>query len=434
MRVLTKSVIGVLLCAAVLVLGVRDAAAPEVYLSITKGFGEKIIVAVPLFAGATGTVRDEDMRSVLSTDLEYSGHFSVVENLGFVDETEADDRSSGRVAFPEWLALGAEVLVKGDVQSRGTELALEAQVYDLGQGRSIFTKRYVAQPSQWRALVHQLADDIVHNLTGEQGIARSRIAFSSNVTGTKEIYVMDYDGENIRRVTKDGHAAMYPSWFPDNSAIAYTRFRAFGQEAVVIGLSTGAVRRLSWSPGLNAFTSISPKGGEALITLSRDGNPEIYRLRADGSEPRRLTHGPSTESSPCWSPDGRRIAFVSDRSGSPQIYVTNAAGGSDERMTYRGSYNTSPDWSPKGNLIAYTARIEGTYQICTVDVETKEVTTLTTGGGNKEDPSWAADGRHVVYSVRSKKKTDLYMLDIHDLVPVRLTSDAGDHESPAWSR
>jgi TolB protein len=417
-----------------LFLAAAPAPAPEVHLSITKGFGEKVLVAVPLFHGSAGSASTEDMRAVLSADLRRSGYFSVAENLAFVDETEADDRRAGRVAFAEWLTLGAEVLVKGDVAVSGQDLTLEARVYDLGQGRSIFSRRYVGQPGQWRPAVHQLADDIVQQLTGEQGISRSKIAFVSNVTGTKEIYTMDYDGENVRRLTKDGLAAMYPAWFSDNSTIAYTRYRANGQEAVTINVGTGVIRKLASFPGLNAFVGVSSKGNELLMTLSRDGNPEIYRLRADGSEPRRLTHGPSTESSPCWSPDARRVAFVSDRSGSPQIYVMNAAGGAEERMTYQGSYNTSPSWSPKGDLIAYTARVEGVFQICTVDTETKDVVRLTTGGENKEDPSWAPDGRHLVYTVRSRKKSDLYMLDIYDLIPVRLTSGAGDHVSPAWSR
>lgn len=429
-----RRILGPVVILGALLLAAPQAFAPEVYLSITKGFGEKVIVALPLFRGSVGAASAGDMRSVLSADLKNSGYFSVVENLAFVDETEADDRRAGRVAFAEWLTLGAEVLVKGDVAMSGQDLTLEAQVYDLGQGRSIFSRRYVGRPGQWRAAVHELADDIVRQLTGEKGIARSKIAFVSNVTGTKEIYTMDYDGENVRRLTKDGLIAMYPAWYSDNSTIGYTRYRGNGQEAVAVNVGTGVIRKLTGFPGLNAFVSVSSKANELTMTLSRDGNPEIYRLTSDGSDPRRLTYGPSTESSPCWSPDGRRVAFVSDRSGSPQVYVMSAAGGAEERMTYQGSYNTSPDWSPKGDLIAYTARVEGVFQVCTVDVESKDVVRLTTGGENKEDPSWAPDGRHVVYSVRSRKKSDLYMLDIYDLVPVRLTSGTGDHVSPAWSR
>lgn len=420
--------------AALALAAVESAAAPEVYLSISKGFGEKIIVAVPLFAAdGSGVVGPSDVRDVMSYDLGNSGYFSVVGNTQFVDENEEADRAAGSIDFQEWLALGAEVLVKGEMEADVSGFTLEAEVYDLARGQSIFARRYVGEDGQWREATHRLADDIVRRLTGEAGIATTSIAFVSNATGAKEIYVMDYDGENRRRITRDNTIAMYPDWFPDGRRIVYTKYPGDRQELHSVEIVTGRTTRLTSFPGLNAFAAISPRGNEMLASLSRDGNTEIYRLRADGSDPRRLTYGRSTESSPCWSPDGRRVAFVSDRSGSPQIYVMSATGGTAERLTYQGGYNTSPDWSPKGDLIAFTSMVEGVYQICTVDVETREVVRLTTGGGSKEDPSWAPNGRHIVYSARSGRKSDLYMLDIFDLEPVRLTRGSGDYLSPAWS-
>ena len=406
----------------------------EVRLSIQKGFGEKVIVAVPLFEGeGAGLAGAGEIREVLSFDLDQSGYFRTVENLEFVDETERDDRRSGAIDFREWLALGAEVLVKGEFRAGPTEFAVEATIYDLAQGQSIFGRRYTGVPAQWRGAVHRLADDIVQRLTGERGIATSKIAFVSNATGTKEIYVMDYDGENRKRLTKDNSIATSPDWFPGGNDLIYTRIGGDRQETRRVEVLSGKSEGVTRFPGLNAFADVSPRGNEILLALSRDGNTEIYRVRDDGSEPRRLTYGRSTESSPCWSPDGRRLAFVSDRSGVPQIYIMSAGGGDADRVTYEGNYNTSPDWSPKGDLVAYTSRIEGVYQVCTVNVETKEVIRLTTGGGQKEDPSWAADGRHLAYSMTSGGKSDIYMLDIYELVPVRLTAGAGDYESPAWS-
>ncbi len=428
------SVSTALVTAAILVTP-QHAAAPEVRLKIEKGFGEKVTVAISLFEGSgTGRVVADGIRDVLTFDLGNSGYFSITENLEFVDETERDDRNTGEIDFQEWLALGAEILIKGRFEAGVSEFVLEASVYDLAQGRGIFARRYTGAPADWRRAVHKLSDDIVNRLTGETGIAESRIAFVSNATGAKEIYVMDYDGENRRRVTHDSQIAMYPAWFPGSGRIAYTRYRGTRQEIHAVEVPSGSTGRLTSFPGLNAFAAISPRGNEILMTLSKDGNPEIYRVRSDGTAAKRLTFGRSTESSPCWSPDGRRTAFVSDRAGSPQVYVMSASGGTCERVTFQGSYNTSPDWSPRGDLIAYTSKIEGVFQICTVDVETKEVVRLTTGPSQKEDPSWASDGRHLAYSVRSGGKSDLYMLDIYELNPVKLTSGAGDYLSPAWSK
>jgi TolB protein len=409
------------------------AGAQDVYMSIEKGFGEKISIVLPLFEGEGGLVDAAAIRDVLTFDLNVSGPFTVTGNPAFVDEQETDDRTLGSIDFAEWIALGGELLVKGTFDAGLEEFSIEATVYDLSQGEAILGRRYATPSSRWREAVHSISDDIVTLLTGEPGIALSKIAFVSNVTGTKEIYVMDYDGENMRRVTRDNMMAVYPAWFPGGQRIAYTRFRGQRQETCVVSAQSGATMKLTTFPGLNAFVAVSRDGGSMAMSLSRDGNTEIYRLRSDGSDPRRLTTGRSTESSPCWSPDGRRIAFVSDRSGSPQIYVMPSTGGAADRVTYRGGYNTSPDWSPKGNLLAYISQVEGVYQIFTVDVETKEVVRLTTGRENKEDPSWAPDGRHLVYSVKSGGKSDLYMIDIYEKEPLGLTSGGGDYQSPSWS-
>lgn len=415
-------------------LGVTPAVRAQVHISVSKAFGEKVIIAVPLFEVEGGTIVSPDaVRDVLTFDLSNSGHFSLVANTEFVDETETDDRVSGRINFQEWAALGAEVLVKGKIEGTLSEMSIEATVYDLAQGKPIFGRRYSGRHSDWRAAVHHISDDIVKQLTGEDGIAQTRIAFVSNVTGAKEIYVMDYDGENRRRVTRDNAIAISPDWFPGGENLIYTMIGDSRQETRRVRIAEGTSSRVTAFPGLNAFPAPSPSGGEIVMTLSRDGNPEIYRLRADGTEPRRLTFGRNTESSPCWSPDGRRMAYVSDRSGAPQMYTMSATGGSSQRLTYEGRYNTSPDWSPKGHLIAFTAKIDGVFQICTVDVGSKEVVRLTAGPGDKEDPSWARDGRHIAYSVTSGGKSDLYMLDIYELEPVRLTSGAGDYLSPTWS-
>jgi TolB protein len=429
-----RNALSLLAAAAFMLAGLHGTStAQDVYMSIEKGFGEKIVVALPLFTGAGGIVDPSDVRDVLTFDLNTSGQFSVIDNLAFVDETEADDRATRTIDFPEWIALGGELLVKGSFDSGLSEFNIEATVYDLSQGEPILGRRYSSPAARWREAVHSISDDIVALIAGERGIALTKIAFVSNVTGAKEIYVMDYDGEDMRRVTRDNVIAVYPAWFPTDQRIAYTRFRGQRQEACAVNVQSGATQTLTSFPGLNAFVAVSPDGQSIAMCLSKDGNTEIYRLRADGSDPRRLTTGRSTESSPCWSPDGRRIAFVSDRSGSQQVYVINSTGGAAERLTYRGGYNTSPDWSPKGDLIAYTSQVEGVFQIFTVDVETKEVVRLTTGRENKEDPSWAPDGRHLVYSVKSGGKSDLYMIDIYEQKPLKLTSGSGDYVSPAWS-
>ena len=98
---------------------------------------------------------------------------------------------------------------------------------------------------------------------------------------------------------------------------------------------------------MNTGASWSPDGSKIAVTLSKDGNPEIYVISAgDGSVLTRITDNKAIDTSPAWSPDGASIAIVSDREGGPQIFVAPAGGGAAKRVSKNGSYNTTPAWSP----------------------------------------------------------------------------------------
>ena len=88
---------------------------------------------------------------------------------------------------------------------------------------------------------------------------------------------------------------------------------------------------------MNTGSTWSPDGGSIVLTLSHEGNAELYRISpSDGSIKGRLTSSPSIDSSPNYSPDGSQLAFVSNRQGSPQIFVMSASGGGARRVTYQG--------------------------------------------------------------------------------------------------
>ena len=137
---------------------------------------------------------------------------------------------------------------------------------------------------------------------------RTRIAFSSSRGGSYDLYVMDADGRNARRLTLDSGAESEPVWAPDGTRIFY---------------------------------SGSPVGGVA----------QLMSVRADGTDPRTLTASTGGNRAPDVSADGRRIAFVSTRDGNPEIYEMDATGGEARRITKTSEREGSPRWLPNGDLI-----------------------------------------------------------------------------------
>ena len=81
---------------------------------------------------------------------------------------------------------------------------------------------------------------------------------------------------------------------------------------------------------------MSPNNRDLLLTLSKDGNAEIYLTGRNGKIKRRLTNSFAIETSPTFAPSGRELAFTSDRTGGPQIYMMDTEGLNVRRITYVG--------------------------------------------------------------------------------------------------
>ena len=177
--------------------------------------------------------------------------------------------------------------------------------------------------------------------------------------------------------------------------------------------------------------------GVIALTLSRDGQAEIYTMRPNGTGLSRLTRGFGQDVSPTWSPDSKEIAFVSSRSGQPHIYVMRADGTNQRRVTFQGTYNQEPVWSPRQDGgIVFTARDETLhYDLFVVNPNTTKVTRLTQDMGDNDGPSFAPDGRHIVFASTHgpHRRRSLYIMDElgHK---VRAVDEAlVDVESPTWS-
>jgi TolB protein len=269
-------------------------------------------------------------------------------------------------------------------------------------GQTVLSKTY---SGDWRRATHEFADDITLAVTGVKGFATAKVAFISNQSGKKELYVMDIDGGNLRQITRDNSISNAPSWNWQGTEIAYTSYKSGYPDVYKIQLASGARTRVAAFPGINSGAHFSPDGGKLALTLSKDGNPDIYVMPSAGGTPTRLTHTRGTETSPCWSPVGDRIVFSSDDRGAPQLCVVPAAGGEPSRLPTMSGFCTEPDWSPDGKKITYTLRAGGQFQIGVFDFDTRTAQQVTTGGG--QNSSWTPNSRHVVYAHAGA----LYVLD-----------------------
>jgi TolB protein len=392
-----------LLCAAALPWesACRAAEAPPVITVVKKG-AEKNTVSLSRL-NASGPYGKLFVRT-LTRDLELSGWFKVA--------------SSGAVQ------------VQGTVADAGSGVQSACRV--TWPGKAFNWNRVSMGQAEVRRQAHQLADEMVRLITGEIGIAQSRIVFvNRRGRNNADLYLCDADGQNLMQITHDNVAAVGPRWAPNSQDIYYTSFLKGYPAVYRIGVGRGERKTLAAFKGLNTGAAISPDGSRAAIILSYQGNPELYVLHLTSGQLTRLTQTVhAAEASPCWSPDGRQIVYVSDPAKTPQLYLVDPLSRQSRRLTYKGSENVNPDWSAKGKIVYATRRGGGGYQIAVLDPRQGEASCeLLTQPGGYEHPSWAPNSRHVVCSNRST----LYILDTLGDPAVRLINLAGNWMSPDWS-
>ncbi|MFQ5892723.1 MAG: Tol-Pal system beta propeller repeat protein TolB, partial [Nitrospinota bacterium] len=401
--------------------------------------GRPLGIAIPPFNpdGVSGPELDYSRQIVriLTHDLQLYGFFAFVKNETFLREASAADAKAGQIVFKEWAEIGAQMLVKGSYQVADGQVVINARLFDVDRGLQITGRRYTGPPTAIRLMVHKFADEIIYRLTGEPGIAQTKIAFTSRQRGNKEIFIMDYDGHNPQQVTADRTIALNPAWSPNGRFIAYTSYRERNPDLFVMDWTGWNKRVLSRAAGLNAAPAWHPDGQRLAVVMSLEGDTEIYVVRVDGQIVQRLTRNRRIiDTSPTWSPNGRQLAFVSDRSGTPQIYVMDADGTNIRRLTFEGAYNADPVWSPKGDRIAFVSRRDGPFDVYTMNPDGTGVIQLTSGQGSNESPAWSPDGRYLVFSsTRARGIPDLYLMRADGSAQRRLTYLAGGGSDPVWS-
>lgn len=418
--------------------GIMESGAADVFLEATRPDFQKIPIALLPFQDLTTLDRPgERFVEVLAADLRRSQLFTVADLAGLGMKWEKSDLKDGpqSTLIRQASDNGISVLVWGRMVTRDLDLLLDGYVYDGGSGEVVAGKRYVGAPSALRLMAHRLADELVFRYTGEPGIARTKIAFVSEVGGGRELFIMDYDGYAPRQVTADGFLNLMPRWSPDRRFLVFTAYRSrTRQDLDMVELATGKRWKLVSLPGLNITPAVSPDGAHVAFATSQDGNSEIYKLDTTAKRLQRLTVHAAGDLSPSWSPSGRELAFTSDRSGDPQIYLMDADGSNVRRLTFEGDYNTSPAWSPRGMWIAHVCRTaDKQYKLCLISPDGQKRVQITSGPGVDDSPSWSPDGRHLVFSSTRDGKSDIYMINSDGTDLERLTSGGTHHSSPSWS-
>jgi TolB protein len=218
-------------------------------------------------------------------------------------------------------------------------------------GRALAYTTYRPNPDIFVSLIYQ---GVLQNPT--KGVGTNylpvfspdgkQIAFMSGRDGNPEIYAMNVDGSNLRRLTNHPAGESSPTWSPSGAQIAFTSDRTGKAQIYVMNSADGSgVRRLTVNESEADRPTWSPAPFNEIAYSASTGRYDIKVLEVSTGNIRQLTFGEGSNESPAWAPGGRHLAFVSTRAGGRTQIFTIGRDGRGLRQITREGNNQTPAWS-----------------------------------------------------------------------------------------
>ena len=407
---------------------------------------DKMIIQDPYIQGAVTSGQKAaatDFVKLLRNDFSfYQKKFFLVEpapnNTSFRPPTNYDYWSTKNVRFLGTVA----------AEKVGESLKISVIFEDIKNRKQIYSSSVTSNITALRKNGHEIANNIYKQITGKDSIFKSKIIFISdrNSRGSKtvkEVYMMDFDGQNVTQITSHGGIAISPSMSSDGQHLMYSLIlNSSGKRnnnLYMMNMKTKEAHVISSKDGMNSGAIFLPGGKSIALTLTASGNAEIYEMDLEGKNLRKITNHFSSDVDPSITYDGRLMTFLSDRPGKAMIYTMDPNGEerSVKRVSFVGQFNATPRFSPDGREIVFSSWLDNSFDLFRIGSDGSGLSRLTKDFGSNEDPSYSNDGEFIAFTsqrVISRVKADqnIYIMDRDGEVLGAITQGFGNCISPRW--
>lgn len=224
----------------------------------------------------------------------------------------------------------------------------------------------------------------------------STVVFESdfgNPSGPLNLWLANFDGSNLHKLTQNSGVELNPAWSPDGSRIAFASGTNGMLDIWSVNPDGTGLLQLTTQSLNNSQPIWSPDGTTIAFVSNRGGTNDIWIMSADGSGVERLTNLPGQENHPSFSPDGQSMVFSETLGNSAQLMLVSfTASSAPVAITSPGFNDWNPNWSEAG--IIFSSNRDTTsehWKIWQVQSDGTELVKL--GDVVALDPVWTADGK-----------------------------------------
>lgn len=387
-------------------------------------------------------------------NLSASGYFKLIDQEAFLEKPgekmfDPYPENPDGFRWKNWKLLRVDYLVLSDYLLKEGKMYLNLYLYHIPLKRKVFQKKYTLDLSFAKKLAYKICDDIVFALTKKPGIFLTKIIAARSMTGSKkELFIMDWNGENKKQISFHKSVALSPSWSKDGKHIAYTAFlyrqsvKRRNGSLILYNRFMKTRRVISRRRGTHLGSDFLPDGKHILLSLFLGrGYMDIAKMSLIDGSIKPITFGPnnSINVEPVVHPNGKKVLFSSDRGGKVMVYSMSINGKNIRPITWQGGYNVTPDYSPDGKHVVFSGLADGRFDIFIMNADGSQLRRLTSfkkmngRWANHESPSFSPDGRYIAFTSNRTGKYQLYIMNLLNSRTTRITMDSHNYKSPRWS-
>lgn len=416
---------------------------------------DKMVIDDPELVSLTGEQKrlSADLIELLRNDFVFYKH-----KFNNVEYSDKGKNSFTSPNIAKWKEGGVTYFIASKFENGpGSDIDVRFKVWSILSEKEIFSKSFKVSRDNLRSRGHEIADALYRSITGKASIFNSKIFFVSDRTTTgknivKELYIMDFDGRRVDKLTNYNAVVMSPDISPDNSRIMFSLIapkKVITQAKVsmitqndlrVYDMKTKTISVVSDKPGINSGAIYTADGDSIYLTMSYGGNADIYERHLGTDKMRKVTSHYADEVDPSITRDGTLMTFLSSRSGRAHIYTMDPRQTEKDvkRISFVGQFNATPRFSPDGKEIAFTSWVDGGFDLYRVGADGNNLVRLTKDFGSIEEPAYSPDGEFIIFTskrmkTKSKAVQDIYIMNREGEILGQLTQDFGRCFSPRWT-
>lgn len=280
-------------------------------------------------------------------------------------------------------------------------------------------------------IVRKLSDFVVDSCCPVWSPDGENLLLPSGGMGDFKLYLMDWDGSDLQRVTNASIETreFSPVWSPDGSQFAFT-MQEDGQYSVILSLAKGIQQR-DLRPSLYIWDWITADK-LLLVRTTDDFHMELVLMDTQSGESRVLTENPSRDLAASGSPDGERIVYVDHTDELLDLYIRRTDGTDAQRLTTSEALEMFPSWSPDGTRILFASEQDGVMELYIVAVADGSLTRLTYNSATDWNPAWSPDGTRIVFASDRDGDAEIYVMNADGTNQQRLTFNPAVDAYPSW--